>query len=956
MLDSLRAFAVRWIPARMLQPRMNPLAVTLLVLFVLLGIWWEGGRWLAGDLRKDERRSVAARLATRADALELAVNRQLSLLESYRAFVESQIESHNGTLPEREFGSFAAGLRAGSSTAASFVVVPASTGKHFYPSTADPDAGPRHLGHDTDPILRRAAERAAQTGAVVLSGPFRSPDGKLVLVARVAAFRGDRVWGIICLAVELQLLLESVGLEPAPPDLSVVLTTAGGEAFHGQPSIARENPVEDRVALPGDFWRVAAAPRAGWGAGSKGTRQLYTVLGLVIVGLLVTLTYAASSRQSYLSAAVRRRTSELEREVAERTHTEQDLRLSQAHFSSIVQLSEDAIISFDREQRILLFNRGAEKLFGRREAEALGQPLDILLPERLVQAHRGHVEKFLKSPETIRSVAVRQPITGRRADGSEFPAEGDISKFEVGGQLVLTIRLREITERLRSEEALRRLAAIVESSEDAIFSRTLDGAVLSWNLGAERLFGYTAQELKGRSVELLVPPERRAEVQAVLDRLRRGESVATLDTVRLRKDGTRVPVSLRMSPIRNAAGGIAALSVIARDITEQKRLEARIRQSQKMEAIGTLAGGVAHDFNNVLSVIIGYTEMALDAVDANGPARDDLKQALVAARRAKDLVHQILVFSRHREQERTPLELHQVVREGMHLVRASLPATIEIRQDVDTRSGLVLADATQMHQVLMNLCANAEHAMRKRGGLLEVSLRPVLLDAAFTAAHSPLEPGPYLRLRVRDTGHGMTAEVRERIFDPFFTTKAGGEGTGMGLAVVHGIVAAHGGAISVDSAPDQGATFEIYLPAWAGRPAGEAQGPGDAQGGRESILLVDDEEPLVALWTRRLRGLGYRVTGCTSGVDALRTFRAAPHAFDVVITDQTMPHLTGDSLAVEMLRVRADIPIILCTGYSHTITEERAAALGIRAFLLKPCTMEEMATAIRGVLRTPALS
>jgi PAS domain S-box-containing protein len=938
----------------MLRPRLNPLAFTLLVLAVLLGIWWEGGRRLTADLQDHERRLAAARIASRGDALEVALNRQLSLLQSYKAFVESQIDFHDGTLTEREFASFAAGLRAGSSAAASFVVVPERTGKHFYPSAADERAARRHRHHDTDPILRQAAERAAQTGTAVISAPAREPEGGLVLVARVAAFQGRRVWGVICLALELQLFLQSVGLEPPPPELSVALRTSGGQVFHGDPAILAQSPVETRVALSGDAWNLAAVPAAGWGAGFQRTRLLYDVSGLVIVGLLVTLTYVAASRQSYLSAAVRRRTGALEREIAERKQTEQDLRLSQAHFSSIVQISEDAIVSLDRGQRILLFNRGAERLFGRTEAKVLGQPVDILLPPRFAEAHRAHVDRFLQSPEAIRSVAVQHPITGRRADGSEFPAEGNVSKFEIGGQLILTIRLREISERLRSEEALRRLAAIVESSEDAIISRTLDGTVRSWNIGAQRLFGYTAEEMEGRPAELLVPPERRAELQAIIARLRRGESVASFETVQVRKDGARLPVSIRMSPIRDAQGAIVALSVISRDITDQKRMEARVRQSQKMEAIGTLAGGVAHDFNNILSVIIGYTEMAVDGLGSNRLAREDLEQALNAARRAKDLVHQILVFSRQREQERKPLELHQVVREGMHLVRASLPTTIEIRQDVDTRSGLVLADATQLHQVLMNLCANAEHAMRERGGVLEVALRAVVLDAQFTAARPPLEPGRHLRLRVRDTGHGMTPEVRERIFDPFYTTKAGGEGTGMGLAVVHGIVAAHGGAVTVESAPGQGATFEIYLPSWAGRPASEAQGPGAAVEGRESILLVDDEDALVALWSRRLGALGYRVTGCTSGVDALRAFRAAPRGFDLVITDQTMPHLTGDSLAVELLRVRPDIPIILCTGYSHTISEDQAAALGIRAFLLKPCALEELTAAIRSVLGEPA--
>jgi len=366
-----------------------------------------------------------------------------------------------------------------------------------------------------------------------------------------------------------------------------------------------------------------------------------------------------------------------------------------------------------------------------------------------------------------------------------------------------------------------------------------------------------------------------------------------------------------------------------------------------------LAGGVAHDFNNILGVIIGYTELAAEAV--TGTPRKDLDQALDAARRAKDLVHQILVFSRQREQERRPLALHQVVRDGMRLLRASLPATVEIRERVDRASGCILGDATQVHQLLMNLVANAEHAMRERGGVLEVAVQAFAVEPALAAALPPLQPGPHVRLRVRDTGRGMTPEVRERIFDPFFTTTPAGEGTGMGLAVVHGIVAAHGGAITVETAPGQGTTFDVYLPALAERPAAEQPASqAAALGGCEAVLLVDDEESLVALWSRRLRALGYRVTACTSGVEALQAFRAAPQAFDVVVTDQTMPHLTGDSLAAELLRLRPDLPIILCTGYSQTLDEEQALALGIRAFLLKPCRLEDLAGAIRGALGEPA--
>jgi CheY-like chemotaxis protein len=373
-----------------------------------------------------------------------------------------------------------------------------------------------------------------------------------------------------------------------------------------------------------------------------------------------------------------------------------------------------------------------------------------------------------------------------------------------------------------------------------------------------------------------------------------------------------------------------------------------------MEAIGTLAGGIAHDFNNILTAILGYTDLALSDIRQDSHAWSYLHEVRKAGLRAKTLVQQILTFSRRTEQPRMPVQLPVLIEEALALLRASLPSTIEIQHAITKHVCPVLADPTQLHQVLLNLCANAAHAMREMGGRLEVRLQAVEVDEQVTVQHPELQPGPYVCITVTDTGHGMTPEVMERIFEPFFTTKAPGEGTGMGLALVHGIVTNHGGTVLVTSVVGQGTTFTIYLPCSADpgqdRAAREGSLLTGAPTGVERVLLVDDEATLVHLGEAILRRLGYEVVVCTSSTEALEVFRSGPQRFDLVITDQTMPHMTGERLAQALRRLRPDIPLILCTGFSHVMHAERAQELGIDAFLMKPLAMQELAQTIQQVM------
>ncbi len=393
------------------------------------------------------------------------------------------------------------------------------------------------------------------------------------------------------------------------------------------------------------------------------------------------------------------------------------------------------------------------------------------------------------------------------------------------------------------------------------------------------------------------------------------------------------------------------------DITERKQaekkrsqLEEQLRQAQKMESIGTLAGGIAHDFNNILGIIIGNTELSINDVPERDPVRYNLEEIHKASLRARDMVRQILRFSRQDNQEVRPIQIRPIIEDALKLIRSSIPTTIEIRQKFSAHTEAILADPTQINQILLNLCTNATHAMRESGGVLEVALKDIDLDKKAVTRYHELTPGKYIVLTVRDTGYGMEPDVVDRIFDPYFTTKEVGEGTGMGLAVIHGIVKKHNGAIQVYSEPGKGTTFKVLFPVAESKPVPEATSLEALPTGTEKILFVDDEAALADLGGRMLQHLGYEVTVRTGSHEALGVFKAQPDNFDLLMTDMTMPNMTGKDLAQEILQIRPGFPVILCTGFSEIITEEKAKQIGIKAFVMKPLAVGEVATTIRQVL------
>ena len=431
--------------------------------------------------------------------------------------------------------------------------------------------------------------------------------------------------------------------------------------------------------------------------------------------------------------------------------------------------------------------------------------------------------------------------------------------------------------------------------------------------------------------------------------LKNGEvHVAEIEHVNLKK---RFAVSA--SPLVDQEGKVVKVVHYARDLTEKRNLEKQLRQAQKMEAIGTLAGGIAHDFNNILAAIIGFSELAMREIPTESAAQTDLAQVLQASLRAKELVRQILTFSRRTEQKVQPLTLQPIVKEALKLLRASIPTTIELRQQIAEKCGMVVADPTQIHQVVMNICTNGYQAMRELGGVLGIVLEPVELGPADVTNKMALKPGKYVRLSISDTGSGIDPEILERIFEPYFTTKKQGDGTGLGLSVVHGIIQGLGGHVSVYSEPDQGTTFHVYLPGLPSQadilPIGAVTAV-QIPTGNERVLVVDDEEGVMVAEQRILTSLGYKVRGFTDCAEAMAEFFRHSEAYDLVITDMNMPKISGAELITAIRATRPDIPVIMCTGFSEIMNEEKAHRLKINKLVMKPLTVKELAQAVRQVL------
>ena len=515
---------------------------------------------------------------------------------------------------------------------------------------------------------------------------------------------------------------------------------------------------------------------------------------------------------------------------------------------------------------------------------------------------------------------------------------------------------------LHETDPANRLQIVADHMGQVVYEYDMLEGSIRWIGPVKRLTGYDSKELDGvnfNKLVALVHPEDRDQFRRTIE-----DAVASLGVYHtqyrlLHKSGVYRYIEDEGLAMPDEEGRAYRVLGSAKDVTaraladrQRQKYEREMQHSQRLESLGVLAGGIAHDFNNILAAIIGLTDMAVQDLDPQSATHADLKESLQAAHRAKELVKQILAFSRQTSEQRVPLYLHVIIREALKLCRATLPANIQIIDNIDVHSGVVEADAAQMHQVFMNFCTNAAAAMLDSGGTIEVILHDVELDERGAAVHPKLHRGPYVLLAVADSGHGMAPKILKRIFDPFFTTKGPGEGTGMGLSVVHGIITNHGGVVMAESAPGEGSTFTVYLPR-AVTPVFEdptviTQLP-TAQG---RVLFVDDEGAVRRFGAAALKRMGYEAVVAANGEEALRLFQEAPDSFDVLVTDQVMPKMSGDELVTALREIRPELPAILFTGFGERITEQKAEQAGISEIVTKPVVARELDAAIRRALLT----
>ena len=630
----------------------------------------------------------------------------------------------------------------------------------------------------------------------------------------------------------------------------------------------------------------------------------------------------------------------------------------------------DAMAAVDEEGTIVQVNSQTERLFGYTQGELIGQNVDILVPIGHRKQHHLHREKFRRQPATRRMGAALD-LRGRRKDGSEFPVEISLSPVPTKDGMLVLSAIRDVSDRKRIEEQLQkaheelaaskdrqlresqsRLALIVDSSQDAIIGKDLDGTITHWNKAAEQIYGYTAAEVVGKPISILAPKDRPDEIPAILAKMRRGELVEYFETARMTKDGRRLNASISVSPIRNANGAIIGASAIARDVTGQRRAEELLRQAQKMEAIGRLAGGVAHDFNNVLGIVTACCELLRSRIEPNGLSQyiENIRQAV---KRGASLTRQLLTFSR-RQTSLQPrvLDLNEALKEVVKLLQPLMGDDVHIVLREGTGQAVIEADPSQLDQVVLNIAVNARDAMAKGGKLiLETSVQE--FDEALAQRHPPMKPGMYVVLAISDTGCGMDADTLSHIFEPFFTTKGTGKGTGLGLATVYGIVQQTGGHILVYSEVGQGTTVKIFLPS-AGHKLGiglnpEAEAlPPKAAG--KTILLVEDDPLMRSLTRQMLEDHGYGVLEAPDGSSALELASSAVAPIDVALTDVVMRGMSGPELALQLMDSYPAIKVVYMSGYTGELIAQSSGAGRGNVLLEKPFTKAALLNTIHAAL------
>lgn len=646
-------------------------------------------------------------------------------------------------------------------------------------------------------------------------------------------------------------------------------------------------------------------------------------------------------------------------DITGRKAYEEKLQDTEEKFHMLLENAGVPIIFYSSKGEILLLNIIAAKELGGKPNDFIGKTVYEVFPDYA----DGIMKRINIVIETCSGKVFEDLMIfegQKRWYVSSFHPVADKFGNITGCQIIA----HDITDKKEAEIALieseEKLRTIFESANDQIVYIGIDGTIIDVNDKVEEVWGYKRAEIIGKNYAELnfMSPKEMEKTETLFDNLYKGNPVQNLELEAMKNDGNTLFIEINARPVKKENETIGFLLVI-RDITERKQaqkekknLEERLQQAQKLEAVGTLAGGIAHDFNNILTPILGLTEMSIHKLPDGDITKKNLKEVFRAANRARDLVKQILAFGRPSEEDKFPIQLQHIVKDAIKLIRATIPASIDIKTFLDQNCRAVFADPTQMNQLVINLCTNAYQAMQEKGGILKVSLKEKIVETSSDLLHPDMIPGPHIQLEVSDTGHGIEPKILQKIFDPYFSTKQIGDGTGIGLSVVHGIVKSHNGSINVYSEVGKGSSFEVLLPVATMDVKTE---PVRTDGttipvGNENILLVDDEYAIVQMMQDTLEHFGYNVTPRTSSVEALEAFKAQPDKFDMIITDQAMPNMTGVVLSRKILDIRPDIPIIICTGFSEQIDEIGAQQLGIKGYLMKPVTPKEFAIKIRQIL------